>query len=241
MKRRIEDGELLPGSRIPSEQALADEFGRPRPIVRMALNILRSNGLIDTRPGRGTYVREKPAVIVRRSDRYKRGAPGGLPTSPLWRDAVSAGRAPAFDPEPRTVTERASEQIAYRLQIEPGDPVMHTSYRWVADGQPVQLSESWEPMAIVGGTAAEEPETGPGAGLGVIARMDLIGVRIDTVWEGVRTRPSTVEERRQLAIPEDVWVIVIQRTYTAGEMPVETCDIVIAADRYELEYMIPID
>ncbi|GLY32068.1 GntR family transcriptional regulator [Kineosporia sp. NBRC 101731] len=241
LRAQIANGELAPGARIPSEQSLADWFGRPRPIVRLALNILRSEGLIDTRPGRGTFVREKPAVIVRRSDRYKRAPrPDGL-TSPLWRDATAAGVRPTFSPTPKTVQERASEQIAHRLRIGPGDPVMHTSYRWVADGQPIQLSESWEPVALVGGTDIEEPEVGTGAGAGVVARMDLIGVHVDAIWEGIKTRPSTAEERRLLAIPEDVWVIVIQRTHMAGEKPVETCDIVIAADRYELEYLIPIE
>ena len=241
LRGQIERRELSPGDRIPSEQALADEFGRPRPIVRLALNILRSEGLIDTRPGRGTFVREKPAVIVRRSSRYRRVGDSGELTSPLWRDAAAAGVKPRFDPVPKTVRERANEQTAFRLRIGAGDQVAHTSYRWMADGLPIQLSESWEPLAVVGGTPIEEPESGPLAGAGVVARMDSIGEHVDAIWEGVRTRPSTADERRLLAIPEDVWVIVVQRTHMVGEKPVETCDIVIAADRYELEYVIPID
>ncbi|WP_460662472.1 hypothetical protein [Kribbella swartbergensis] len=40
----------------------------------------------------------------------------------------------------------ASKAIADRLNIQQGDPVMRTSYRFMADGEPVMLSTSFEPL-----------------------------------------------------------------------------------------------
>jgi DNA-binding GntR family transcriptional regulator len=37
-------------------------------------------------------------------------------------------------------------------------------------------------------------------------------------------------------VPRGAIVIVVRRTYLAGERPVETADVVVAADRYEFSY-----
>ena len=47
--------EILPGTRLPSERALATEFQVNRLVVREALRILEAKGLALTRPGRGTF------------------------------------------------------------------------------------------------------------------------------------------------------------------------------------------
>lgn len=59
LARRIEKGELLPGSPIPSETAIRQEFGVARGTARMAVAELRERGLVVTVPQRGTYVVDK--------------------------------------------------------------------------------------------------------------------------------------------------------------------------------------
>jgi GntR family transcriptional regulator, transcriptional repressor for pyruvate dehydrogenase complex len=56
IERTILDGELRPGDRLPSEQALAEQLGVSRVSIRQALHELEQRGLIDRRPGRGTTV-----------------------------------------------------------------------------------------------------------------------------------------------------------------------------------------
>lgn len=46
----------------------------------------------------------------------------------------------------------APENVARRLGIESGNPTVRTAYEFLADGKPAQLSVSWEPLAITGGT-----------------------------------------------------------------------------------------
>ena len=57
---RIIDGEFEPGSRLPSETALAKQFNVSRPVVREALARLRDHGLVHSRRGSGSYVDHGP-------------------------------------------------------------------------------------------------------------------------------------------------------------------------------------
>ncbi len=237
IRHKIESGELAPGARVGSDAALIAEWNTTRQTVRQALDVLRAEGLIVREHGRGTFVRRRPTIDVQwPTDRYRRRPDG--PTSPFARDAQQAGAIP--DWQWNTRRERADEQTANRLHLDTGAYVMITSYTFRADNNPVQLSTSWEPYELVGGTPIEEPEGGPGPS-SVIARFDAIGIRITEVVEIVRARPATADERRQLGMPAGSWVQTVERTHLAGELPVETCDIVRPADQAARGYRIPID
>ncbi|NLO34966.1 MAG: FadR family transcriptional regulator [Clostridiaceae bacterium] len=59
LKNLILSGEWAPGSRLPAELALKEQFGVSRMSIRSALERLKSLGLIEARQGSGTYVREE--------------------------------------------------------------------------------------------------------------------------------------------------------------------------------------
>ncbi len=54
---RISTGEYPPGSKIPTEPRLCEEFGLSRITVRQAVEILENKGFVDRQQGRGTFVR----------------------------------------------------------------------------------------------------------------------------------------------------------------------------------------
>lgn len=56
LKTRILAGELLAGSKLPSESGLAADYDVSRTVVREAVSRLRAAGLVDTMQGRGSYV-----------------------------------------------------------------------------------------------------------------------------------------------------------------------------------------
>src|SRR5450432_476026 len=62
VQRRIESGEYPPGSLLPSEHQLSDEFGIARPTVVRALRVLRQERWIETQQGKGSFVRGRPAL-----------------------------------------------------------------------------------------------------------------------------------------------------------------------------------
>jgi GntR family transcriptional repressor for pyruvate dehydrogenase complex len=61
---RIASGEFRPNTRLPPEHGLAAMFGVSRPIVRSALLKLKSEGVIVSRQGAGSYVRDRGATIL---------------------------------------------------------------------------------------------------------------------------------------------------------------------------------
>lgn len=58
IKEKISAGEWPEGSRIPSENELADSFGVNRLTVRNALQKLNAMGIAETRAGEGTFVKQ---------------------------------------------------------------------------------------------------------------------------------------------------------------------------------------
>ena len=72
IRDRIESGEWALGQRIPGEHELAEGLGASRNTVREAIRSLVHAGLLDARPGDGTYVSagtELEVALQRRADR----------------------------------------------------------------------------------------------------------------------------------------------------------------------------
>jgi GntR family transcriptional repressor for pyruvate dehydrogenase complex len=56
----IAAGRLVPGARLPTEQAMMDAMGVSRTVIREAVAALRAEGLVATRQGIGSFVAEQP-------------------------------------------------------------------------------------------------------------------------------------------------------------------------------------
>ena len=56
LRDRIESGQYPPGSRIPTEAEIIEEFEVARTTARRAIALLRDDGLVYTVPQRGSYV-----------------------------------------------------------------------------------------------------------------------------------------------------------------------------------------
>lgn len=233
LRAQILDGALSSGDQLPSEPDLMTDYGVSRIVVRQALDVLRGEGLIVKQQGRGSFVRAQHPPTRRIVGSLYAERPT---SSPFAAAARAGGQRPEWDYQTRRTT--ASKVVADRLGIAAGDPVMRTSYRFLADGQAVMLSTSYEPLAITGGTAIEHPEDGPATG--VVPRFDSIGIHITHVGEDVTGRAARPYEAEVLDVPTGVPVLVIERTYYQQDRAVETADIVVSASRYQLSYRLEI-
>jgi GntR family transcriptional regulator len=237
LRARVLSGEWAVGARLPSRAQLAEEYGVGRNVTHKAMDLLIIEGLLEGRAGSGTYIRKprKRMRMVRSRRRERRGG------SPFRSDMKARGKDGTWESHSQARVP-APEPIAERLAISPGDPCVHTRYEFMADGQPVQLSESWEPMAITDGTPIVLPEMGPLAGMGVVERMRSIGVEIETAVELPRPARATQAQANLLGISVGELLLEIERTYydTDGR-PVETADIVIPDIRWEVAYEFGID
>ena len=56
LRARIVSGDLTPGSVVPSESGLVEQFSVSRTVVREAMSRLQATGLVETHHGRGSFV-----------------------------------------------------------------------------------------------------------------------------------------------------------------------------------------
>jgi GntR family transcriptional regulator len=239
LRERILSGDFKGGDLLPSEPALVSQFEVSRTTARLALGELRREGLVETLKGSGTRVRGRRSIRRVGSDRYARyHRQAGLTPS-----QADAGKDPS---RTHVIAEftimRATPEIAKRLDLpapQSGE-VQERSYRFFVDGEPTQFSKSYVPYELVAGTPVEDPRNEPWPG-GTIGQMESMGVRVTEVTEELEARAPTAEEARLLRLPGGVPVIVVTRTMWAGDRPVETADIFMAADRLRLAYRIRVD
>jgi GntR family transcriptional regulator len=233
LRRRIREGVLAPGARVPSRNAIIARYGVGETAAKHALQVLATEGLIEARAGSGSYVRQLPASRYLEHDRlHFPGSPFGVDES-----AAPGDHAPRLSWEHQTEHVAPSPAIARRLGATAAAVlVTATRYLLTAEGEPVQLATSYEPAGLTEGTAVALPEQGPLAGRGVIERLRSIGIEVDEVVEELSVRQSLLAEAEALALPPGAAVLHIERSHFSGGEPVETADIVIPAGRFRLRY-----
>ncbi len=239
LRRRIQAGAYPPGLLMPSEPRLIAEFGASRGTIREALALLRAEGLVVTEHGRGSYVR--PVMPVRRlaGDRYRREVAqiegGRPPETSFTRDQGIAWGDYQLDKEFRQVP--ASSALAELFGVEAGTMLLERRFLFRAMGVPQHTSTSCYLLDMVAGTPVADPANEPWPG-GNIAQLYTLGVRVTAIEETVRTRMPMRDETEALNIPGGVPVFVVVRRMFAGDRVVEVAEIVLPADRTELQYRI---
>src|SRR5579862_3933513 len=217
LRRRIESGEYPPGSLLPSEHQLSDEFQIARPTVVRALRVLRQDGWIATQQGKGSFVRGRPALAGLESARTGEQAlnrderePGELAVvgiiSPPARVAALLGRA------------RDGEVLARRLVVR-------------QDGEASELLTWWIPAPLAQGTDLAKDEPLHGGVRGYLSRRK--GIRVDHVLEQVTARHPTSLEARLLGISKSAAVLAIYvAARDASGEPVLVLEVVMPGDRH---------
>lgn len=120
LSRRITDRELAPGDKVPSTRQVAQEFGVALATATKALDVLRAEGLVITRPRSGTVVAPR------------RGGKAGEPAAELTRERVVAEAIAMADAEGlESVSMRA---VAGRCGVAP-----MSLYRHVEDKRSLLL------------------------------------------------------------------------------------------------------
>lgn len=70
LKRRVADGELRPGERLPSVQELSREFHVGVSSIREALRVLAATGIVRIEQGRGVFVSAQPPPVDELRERF---------------------------------------------------------------------------------------------------------------------------------------------------------------------------
>jgi GntR family transcriptional regulator len=236
LQDKILSGELAPGVRLPSETDLAAEYGTSRPTVRRAIAALRGEGLVTTGQGSGTFVRRAPGVRISvTGTNYRRHRALGLPG--FNAQVLEQGQSPRQEiTEVGTVS--APPDVAQKLDLDEGSPVVVRRRVFLANDVPVALTDSYYPEALVRGTAIERAARIKG---GVHALIEdengPVRRRIARSEDDIVARMPTPEEARKLGLSPGMPVFRILRTvYDSGNRPVEVQDTVAVADRHQFRY-----
>ncbi|MER6817924.1 GntR family transcriptional regulator [Spirillospora sp. NPDC000708] len=94
MRARIMAGDLAPGTQLPSTAHLVAEFGVSNTTVQKALAVLKAEGYLTSRQGKGVYVRDRQPFRVE-VGAYFAPAPGGYSYELLEVGEVPAPNAVA--------------------------------------------------------------------------------------------------------------------------------------------------
>jgi GntR family transcriptional regulator len=232
LRARVADGTWPVGHRLPSRPDLGREHGVGENVVRRAQELLVAQGVLEGRAGSGTYVRAPhPRCTMLRTRADRRGDLGNFCSALDSRGVHGTWESDSEAKVP------APPEIAARLGVDPGSACVRTTYEFLADRRPVMLSTSWEPMSVTGGTIAVLPEGGPLAGRGVVARMAEIGVLVTRAVEVPHPVRIDRGQAQLLGTAPGLPAILIERThYDEGGRPVETADILMPAERWQIAY-----
>jgi len=147
LRRKIDSGELARGTQLPTEIDLREQYEASRNTVRDAIKWLTTRGLVETRPGQGTFVVEKIVPFVTTLT----GAPGsgGREATSVYIAEVRASRRTPKISEPRVEIQQASPVIADALRIEERAAVVSRHQMCYIDRTPWSLQTSFYPMTLV--------------------------------------------------------------------------------------------
>jgi GntR family transcriptional regulator len=220
LRERIALGDVDPSGVLESEAALGLRHRVSRVTVRRALELLRSEGLVESRRGAGWFVAgaavHQPLALGTFRHAGSAVAGAGLRAS---RRVVEFGFRPAPD------------RVAASLRLDEGDDVLHVRSVRTVDGVPLDVAHEWVPGALgarVSRSDAQDP--------GTWATLQGHAVRIDRVRQTVTAALATDEDADLLGVAPGSALLLVRRVAHDGAgAPVALADHRYLASRFSLE------
>ena len=155
LRAEIQEGVRGPGSQLPTESEFQHEYGVSRTTIRAALSTLAAEGLVVTRKGFGSYVRDRPPLRrVSSTHRHASHRASGKPE--FDTEAISQGQVPS---RRMLMTGRGPvpADIAGWLGCQAGDDAVIRQRLQLLDDVPAVISTSYYPLWVAEGTRLESP------------------------------------------------------------------------------------
>jgi GntR family transcriptional regulator len=234
---------------LPSEDRLAERYGRSVPTVREALRLLQAEGLIEKHHGRGNFVRRPRTPVLRTNSRHQ------------WEK--DRARQPLEERSQTGATERdtgleiddlvfhasyretgADKELADAFGVKEGTALLERNYRtrYRAENAPSNLVTSYLVRDVIAGNPDlldDSKEPWPG---GTQNQLYTVGIEVGRIEERVSARPPTAEEAEELELPPGTAVIVVRKTsYDIHDRVVDISDITLPGDRTALVFTTPLE
>ncbi len=213
LRAQLESGGLEPGQQLRTEIELREHYGASRNTIRDAIKWLTSLGLVETRPGQGTFVVRKIDPYVTELTADSRGLGdnavsrfGGIEKPGAKREIVSS--------TPRVEIQKASTAIAAQLQIAQGSQIITRHQKRFIEDTPWSLQTSFYPMGFILKGAdrlllADNIETGT-----VTYLAETLGLREVAYRDSITVRAPDLTEAAFFSVPQNgsVGMFEISRT-----------------------------
>jgi GntR family transcriptional regulator len=145
---RISNGSLPPGTRLPSEDSLVQEYAVSRTTIRAAIQSLVQRGLVEIRRGRGTFV-SHPKITQELTE-----------LTGFVEDMHALGRHATAKVLDQQVVA-ANQIVARQLALPQGAPVVRIQRVRLADAIPLSFDETYLPKELGEKVMADNLETEP--------------------------------------------------------------------------------
>jgi GntR family transcriptional regulator len=210
IRRAIRSGSYPPGSQLPSERELAEEFDVSRGTVRQALATLRAEGVVASRKGARGVVLSEP-----RAQSFSE-----LLSFSAW--ARSLGEEPSGRVV-ELVRRYADAADAQRLDVPEGDPVFSLVRVRMLGGAPVMIERTTFVESVGRRVASVDLESDS-----IYARLGEHGVVFAQARHYVSAIPADAEDAELLGVePGTPLLRQVRRTTSPEGVPLEWSD-----DRY---------
>ena len=187
VRARVSAGELTPGRLLPSEAELSHTYSASRVTVRRALEVLRDEGLVDSRQGFGWFVAADPV-------RQSLGRLGTI-ESQLVAEGVRSER--------RILDFRFLAAPPHVRQVLGADTVLRVRRLNLADDEPFALVTVWCPERYGAELSRADVERSP--------FYELLGVELGGAVQTIGAAAASARDAELLAVPEGSPVLRCER------------------------------
>jgi GntR family transcriptional regulator len=210
LRGKIASDEIAHGAQLPTESDLMGQYDASRNTVRDAIRLLTTRGLVETRPGQGTFVVQQVSPYVTTISDPDTGEESGR-----YRLEPAASRHSSESTHPKVEIQRASSSVAKELHLDPGSTVIGRRQKRYIAGAPWSLQTSFYPMRLVeqGATRLiQAADIRPGV---VSYLTEVLGIEQAGWRDTIIVRASNEEEAGFFRLSDDGRVSMIEDWRTA--------------------------
>ena len=206
LKHKIEVGDYVPGSRLPSEFDLGQTFGVSRTTIRKAIANLTQQGLVTTQQGKGIFVTEQHKISFSMSNPLMQ-----FDAALLQQGYEASVHSLRFQPI------AAPAEVSHQLQLKPPATVYWQEKIIYAAESPIALDITYYPAAIAMTLASKLQQ---GFTYSTLAQggitLTAAAVRLESV-------PATYELSEYLAVPLGMPLLVFNYLAYQGDRQPVVC------------------
>ncbi len=217
---RIRTRGLKPGDRLPTETEIQEEYGVSRATIRMSLNRMVADGMVQRIQGLGSFVARPRPMHQSKLNSF---------TENMKNQGFQPGRRVL-----RIERVQPDDDVRAALRLPRGE-CLYVERLLLADHLPIALARTWVPVGSLAGRMDLFTADALNAGsLYELLQGPDCGLVLDRGVETVRAAAAAAAEAELLECPVGSPTLVVCRSsFTASGRPVEWSVMTFAADRYE--------